>query len=164
MLAMPYRSRLTIALANHGRRPVSPVGLLVSYQPLTDAGDPRLTHRLRGTFKSGANAADRHWVKQSGNGRLVGLVTQYGKTAAGIDSLMIDGKPQDGWHSPDWRTILGIDPQATNERHSLTGRQGGLQWRFFLLAPPEFHDSLQLRGTEGTRLGNRLALFYMKSS
>ena len=159
MLAMPYRSRLTIALANHGRRPVNPVGLLVSYQPLNDVNDPRLTHRLRGTFKS---EADRVWAKQSGDGRFAGLVTQYGKAAAGIDSLVIDGKRQDGWRLPDWRTILGIDPQTTNERHSLTGRQGGLQWRFFLLAPPEFHESFELHATEGPRLGNRLALFYMK--
>jgi hypothetical protein len=163
MLAMPFRSRLTMAVANHGRRPVSPVGLAVSYQPLTDTSDPRLARRLRGTFQAGTDAADRDWAKQAGDGRFVGLVTQYGKSAAGIDSLAIDGKPQDGWHSPDWQTVLGIDPQATNERHSLTGRQGGLQWRFFLLAPPEFHESFELRATEGPRLGNRLALFYIKS-
>ncbi|HEV3340021.1 MAG TPA: DUF1080 domain-containing protein [Pirellulales bacterium] len=167
MLAMPYRSRLKIGVANHGRRPVNPVGLLVSYQPLTDASDPRLARRLRGTFEQPTSnktgAADRVWAKQGGDGRFVGLVTQYGKTAAGIDSLAIDGKPQDGWHSPDWRTVLGIDPQATAERHSLTGRQGGLQWRFFLLAPPEFHELFELRATEGPPLGNRLALFYMKS-
>jgi hypothetical protein len=163
MLAMPYRSRLTIAVANHGRRPVDPVGLRVSYQPLSDANDPRLARRLRATFQTGADPADRAWAKQEGDGRFVGLVTQYDKTAAGIDSLVIDTQPQAGWHSSDWRTVLGIDPQAADERHSLTGRQGGLQWRFFLLAPPEFHESIELRATEGPRLGNRLALFYMKS-
>ncbi|HWB13286.1 MAG TPA: family 16 glycoside hydrolase [Pirellulales bacterium] len=163
MLAMPYRSRLTIVVANRGRRPVSPVGLVVSYQPLADVDDPRLAHRLRGTFQTATDSADREWAKQTGAGRFVGLVTQYGKMAAGVDSLLIDGKPQDGWHSPDWRTILGIDPQATNERRSLTGRQGGLQWRFFLLAPPEFHELFELRATEGPRLGNRLAIFYLKS-
>lgn len=163
MLAMPFRSRLTMALANHGRRPVNPVGLLVSYQSLTDTNDPRLSHRLRGVFESDRQSADRAWVRQAGAGRLIGLVTQYGKAMAGIDSLVIDGKPRDGWQSPDWRTFLGIEPKATDERHSLSGRHGGFQWRFFLLAPPEFHTTLELRATDGPPLYNRLAMFYMKA-
>lgn len=162
MLAMPFGSRLTIAVANHGRRPVSPVGVMVSYQPLTDAGDPRLACRLRGWFETEAKPSDRSWVKQSGSGRFVGLVTQYGKIGAGVESLIIDGQGQDGWHSPDWRTVLGFGPKATDERHSLTGRQGGFQWRFFLLAPPAFHESFRLRAPDGPPLGNRLALFYLQ--
>lgn len=163
MLAMPFASRLTMTLANHGRRPVDPVGLLVSYQPLPDWNDPRLDCRLHAVFETERNPADRRWVKQSGSGRLIGLVTQYAKATAGIESLVIDGRPRDGWHSPDWRTILGIEPGVTDERHSLTGRYGGFQWRFFLLAPPEFRKSLELRATDGPQLGNRLALFYMTS-
>jgi hypothetical protein len=163
MLAMPYRSRLAIALANHGRRPVNPVGLMVSYQPLADADDPRLACRLRGVFETEGNPTDRSWVKQSGSGRFIGLITQYSKATPGVDSLVIDGKPRDGWHSPDWRCLLGIDPKATDERHSLTGRRDGLQWRFFLLAPPEFRESFDLRGTDGPQLGNRLALFYVNA-
>ena len=163
MLAMPFASRLTIALANHGRRPVSPVGVTVSYQPISDAGDTRLACRLRGAFETDESPPERSWVKQTKSGRFVGLVTQYGKAAAGIDSLIIDGQPRAGWHSPDWQTFLGIDPKAYSERRSLSGREGGLQWRFFLLAPPDFHDSFELRATEGPQLGNRLALFYMKA-
>jgi hypothetical protein len=163
MLAMPFAARLTIALANHGRRPVDPVGLIVSYQPLPDTNDPRLDCRLRGVFETEQNPTDHCWIKQSGSGRLIGLVTQYAKATPGIDSLVIGGKPCDGWHSPDWRTILGIEPGVTNERHSLTGRYGGFQWRFFLLAPPEFQKSLELRATDGRPLGNRLALFYKTS-
>jgi len=161
MLAMPYRTRLTMSLANHGRRPVHPVGLTVSYQPLTDDDDPRLARRLRGVFETGGDAADRVWARQSGGGRFIGWVTQYGKLAAGFDSLIIDGQPRAGWHSPDGRTLFGMDPKATNERHSLSGRQGGFQWRFFLLAPPQFQKSFELRATEGQPLGERLALFYM---
>jgi hypothetical protein len=162
MLAMPFRSRLTMALANQGRRPVNPVGLLVSYQPLTNVNDPRLSHRLRGGFESDQTSADRAWVKQTGSGRLIGLVTQYGKATADIDSLVIDGKPQNGWQSRGWQTFLGVEPTATDERHSLSGRQGGFQWRFLLLAPPDFHQSFELRATDGSPLDNLLALFYMK--
>ncbi|MGH7139045.1 MAG: DUF2961 domain-containing protein, partial [Pirellulales bacterium] len=171
MLAMPFAKRLTMALANHGRRPVQPVGLTVSYQPLDDANDPRLGRYLRGVFLSETDASsDRSWVKQSGGGRFVGLVTQYGKAAAGVDSLTLDGQPRTGWHSPDGRTFFGMtlswrktgrEPKAANERHSLSGRQAGFQWRFFLLAPPEFRQSFDLRASDGPSLGDRLALFYM---
>jgi hypothetical protein len=164
MLAMPFSKRLTMALANHGRRPVQPVGMTVSYQPLDDANDPRLARCLRGVFLSeGNSSSDRSWIKQSGGGRFIGLVAQYGKAGAGIDSLLIDGQPQPGWNSPDARTFFGMEPKATNERHSLCGRQGGFQWRFFLLAPPEFRQSFDLRATEGPSLGERLALFYMNN-
>lgn len=161
MLAMPYRSRLTMALVNRGRRPVNPVGLMVSYQPLTDDRDPRLARRLRGTFVEDNDSTNRLWASQTGNGRFVGLISQSGKSAAGFESLLIDGQSRDGWHSPDGRTFLGIDPKAANERHSLSGRQNEFQWRFFLLAPPQFKRSIELRATEGKPLGDRLVLFYM---
>jgi hypothetical protein len=162
MLAMPFSKRLTMAVVNHGRRPVQPVGMMVCYQPLDNADDARLARRLRGVFESEENAsADRSWVKQSGAGRFIGLVAQYGKAAAGIESLIVDGEPQSGWHSPDGQTFWSIEPAAANQRHSLCGRQGGFQWRFFLLAPPEFRKSFDLRATEGPPLGGRLALYYM---
>jgi hypothetical protein len=165
MLAMPFSKRLTVVMANHGRRPVNPVGMLVSYQPLKDANDPRLARRLRGVFLSESDSSsERSWAKQSGGGRFVGLVTQYGKAAAGVESLVIDGQPRDGWHSPDWRTLMGIEPKTGDERHSLSGRQGGFQWRFFLLTPPEFSDSFDLRASGGPALGDRLALFYMNAN
>ncbi|HET6884506.1 MAG TPA: family 16 glycoside hydrolase [Pirellulales bacterium] len=162
MLAMPFVRRLTIAVSNRGRRPVHPVGVTVSYQRLGDSNDPRLARRLRGVFMDEADSSsERSWVKQSGGGRFIGLVTQYGKAAAGVDSLLLDGQSRDGWRSADWQTLLGIQPKAADERHSLSGRQGGFQWRFFLLAPPQFRESFDLRATQGPRLGNRLALFYM---
>ncbi|MGH7193175.1 MAG: DUF2961 domain-containing protein, partial [Candidatus Saccharimonadales bacterium] len=119
LLAMPYRSRLTIAVANHGRRPVSPVGVTVSYQPLDDPNDRRLAHRLRGVFHYEGDPPRRDWVSQQGAGRWVGLITQYGKLAAGIEALAIDGQARDGWHSPDLRSFLGIEPRSSDERHSL---------------------------------------------
>lgn len=162
LLAMPYRTRLTMALANRGRRPVQPVGLKVSYQALSDESDPRLARRLRGAFLSDDGAAaERSWVKQSGGGRLIGLVAESGDAEAGIDSLLLDGRPCDGWRSPNWQALLGIAPKVTDERHSLSGRQAGLLWRFFLSAPPEFKQSCDLRATAGPPLGDRLALFYM---
>lgn len=164
MLAMPFRKRLTMALANRGRRPVQPIGLTVSYQPLDDANDPRLARRLRGVFTSDARGSDQHcWAEQSGGGRFIGLVTQYGAADAGIDSLLLDGEPKPGWHSPDGRTFWGLEPTIANERRSLCGRQGGFQWRFFLLAPPEFRKSFELRAAAGPPLGDRLALFYMNA-
>jgi hypothetical protein len=163
MLAMPFRSRLTIAVANHGRRPVNPVGITISYQPLSDSNDPRLAHRLRGVFATESDPADRCWTTQSGSGWFIGLVTQLGQASVGIDALEIDGRPREGWRSTDGRSFFGMAPEVTNERHSLSGRQGGFQWRFFLLAPPEFRESFQLRASEGAPLGNRLALFYIRS-
>lgn len=165
MLAMPYRKRLTMALANRGRRPVQPVGLKVSYEPLADESDPRLARRLRGVFLTGADAsADRSWARQTGSGRFVGLVTDYGKAAAGVDALMLDGVACEGWHSPDWQGLLSFAPGTAEEHHSLSGRRAGLQWRFFLTAPPQFERSCDLRATAGPALGDRLALFYMNAN
>lgn len=164
MLAMPFRTRLTMALANRGRRPVNPVGLMVSYQPLTDASDPRLAGRLRGVFATDDDSTNRTWVKQSGSGRFIGFITQYGKGKAGIDALLIDGQPRPGWHSPDRRILFDRDSKATSDRHSLSGGHDSFQWRFFLLAPPRFARSFELRATEGQWLGPRLALFYIDAT
>lgn len=164
LLAMPYRSGLTIAVANRGRRPVNPVGVTVSYQPLDDRQDPRLAYRLRGVFSSERDPEGRGWIRQQGRGRWVGLVTQYGKAAAGIDALIVDGESRAGWRSTDLRSFLGIEPRSVNERHSLCGRYGGFQWRFFLPAPVDFERSLELRATPGQPLADRFALFYGAAS
>lgn len=163
LMAMPYRSGLTIAVANHGRRPVSPVGVTVSYQPLDDPNDPRLAHRLRGVFRSDRQPRQRDWINQQGQGRWVGLITQYGEFGAGIDGLIVDGQARDGWHTPNWQSVLGIAPRSVEERHSLSGRYGGFQWRFLLDAAVDFERSLELRATPGQPLGDRLALFYMRA-
>lgn len=161
LLAMPYRSGLMIAVANHGRRPVSPVGVTVSYQPLDDPHDPRLAHRLRGAFSTEPDPPGRAWLTQHGRGRWIGLVTQYGKAAPGVEALIVDGQSRLGWRSTDLWSFMGIEPRSSNERHSLCGRYGGFQWRFFLPAPVDFERSLELRATQGSQLGDRLALFYM---
>lgn len=163
MLAMPYRSGLTIAVGNRGRRPVSPVGMTVSYQPLDDPNDPRLTSRLRGVFRSDRDPPGRDWFAQQGSGRWVGLITQYGKVATGIEALVVDGRPRDGWRSPDMRSFLGIEPRTSDERHCLCGRYGGFQWRYLLNAPVDFERSLELRATPGQPLADRLALFYLRT-
>lgn len=161
LLAMPYQSGLTIAVANHGRRPVSPVGVTVSYQPLDDPHDPRLAHRLRGVFSTDRDPPGRAGMTQHGRGRWIALITQYGKAAPGVGALIVDGQSRDGWKSNDLRTFMGIEPHSSNERHSFCGRYGGFQWRFFLPAPIDFERSLELRSTQGPQLGDRLALFYM---
>lgn len=167
LLAMPYSSGLTVAVANRGSRPLGPIGATVSYSPrdeaAADADHPsQPTHRLRGVFATESDPPDRTWIAQSGQGRLVGLVTDYGKAVAGVESLSIDGGERAGWQSPDWRAIIGMAPRAIDERHALCGRQGGLQWRFFLLAPVEFEQSFLLKASSGPALGKRLALFYMQ--
>lgn len=166
LLAMPYSSGLTVAVSNRGARPLGPIGATVSYHPRDEAAasDQRSlpTHRLRGDFATETDPPDRAWITQSGKGRLVGLVTDYGKAVAGVASLSIDGDERAGWQSSDWRAIIGMAPRATDERHALSGRQGGLQWRFFLLAPVEFERSFVLKAGPGPALGKRLALFYMQ--
>ena len=45
---------------------------------------------------------------------------------------------------------------------TLCGRRGDLAWRYMLLAPVEFEQSLVISPNPGDQLGGRLALFYLK--
>ena len=162
MLAMPYRKGLSIAAVNRGQQPISGVGATVSYEPISNPDDARLTARLHGVFQT-ANANDsREWISLSGRGRWIGLVAEWSpERMPGFESLTVDGQPQDGWSGMSWSCFLGIPDNANDIRHSLSGRRSGLAWRYLLLSPVDFQQSLVLRGAEAA--GDRLALFYLEA-
>ncbi len=73
-------------------------------------------------------------------------------------SYPFDGAPQDGWHAPNLDLLVG---QPEEFQASLSGRAGGMAWRYFWLAPVGFQESLALTATT-EELGSRLALFYVE--
>ena len=74
-----------------------------------------------------------------------------------IASLLVDGRPVDGWSAVSLDSILG----GTGDfRGLLSGRQGALCWRYLMLAPVGFRKSVVLTTRVGG-LGERLALFYL---
>ncbi len=162
LLAMPYRAGLTIAAVNRGKQTISGVGATVSYEPLADVHDARLQSRLHGVFRPGGAEASRDLIVQPGRGRWIGLVSQWqGADMGGFESLSVDGQNLSDWSGMSWRGFLGIPDAASEVRHSLCGRRGGLAWRYLLLEPVDFQQSLHLRTSEAS--GDRLALFYLES-
>jgi hypothetical protein len=162
LLAMPYRQGLSIAALNRGERPISGVGATVSYEPIENPDDARLTARLRGLFQPAASSASRELVVQSGRGRWIGLVAKWSpESMPGVDSLVVDGQARESWSGLSWNGFLGAADNASEIRRSLSGRRKGLAWRYLLLEPVDFQQLLVLRGSEPA--GDRLALFYIDS-
>lgn len=162
MLAMPYREGFSIAAVNRGKQPISGVGAAVSYEPISNPDDARLTARLHGVFQSASASDARELISLSGRGRWIGLVAKWSpERMAGFETLLVDGKPRESWSGMSWSSFLGIGDKASDERHSLSGRRNGLVWRYLLLAPVDFQQSLVLRGNEPA--GDRLALFYLET-
>ncbi|HUY91722.1 MAG TPA: DUF1080 domain-containing protein [Pirellulales bacterium] len=162
MLAMPYRKGLTFAAVNRGQQAISGVGAAVSYEPIVDPDDARLTARLRGIFRPAGASDARELISLSGRGRWIGLVAKVApESMGGFESLMVDGKPRDGWSGMSWNSFLGVADNASEMRRSLSGRRNGLAWRYLLLAPVDFQQSLVLSGDRPA--ADRLALFYLEA-
>ncbi|HXT59377.1 MAG TPA: DUF1080 domain-containing protein [Pirellulales bacterium] len=162
LLAMPYRQGLSLAAVNRGARPISGVGAAVSYEPIANPDDARLAGRLRGIFQPAASSPSRELISQSGRGRWIGIVVKWSpETMPGIDSLAVDGQTLDAWSGLSWNGFLGAADDASDIRRSLSGRRNGLAWRYLLLEPVDFQQSLVLRGAEPA--GDRLALFYIET-
>jgi len=158
MLAMPFGKGLSIAAANRGKRPTPAVGLSVSHEPATAATRDDVLHRmrLRGIFQP-AGEPTRELVRLAGPGRWIGLVCDQPKgTPPAIDSLVVDGRPAEGWTSPGLGLFLGRDGDF---RSSLSGRHRGLWWRYLLMEPVDFRQSLVLK-TAAPESFDRLALYY----
>jgi len=174
MLAMPYRDGLSISLVNHGRKPLDSVTVTVSFEPSADesssgsfsgasssgtSSDKALPFVLHGVFARGDQGEPGKLVKLTGRGRLVGLVRQWkGGAPSPADTLLVDGKEHDDWQALDGGPAADTQVEF---RRSLTGRYGGLDWRFFWLAPVDFSESLELRLDGGSDGGNRLVLVYL---
>jgi hypothetical protein len=161
LLAMPFSAGLTISAANRGSARINNVGVSVSVDPASP-GETASRMRLHGVFQPAlANGSASPLVEQSGIGRLVGLVYEHPtEGVTGTSGLTVDGREQPGWEADHLSRLLGNPPEG-DAWQALSGRSGRLAWRYFLLTPIEFRQSLILDVPPGQPLGSRLALFYL---
>jgi hypothetical protein len=157
-LAMPFGRGLTITAHNKGDKPIQGVGATVSYREVSaEAADELM--RLRGDFQQEAGP-----VELRGGGRLIGLVCEYENAAqtrdAAVASLTLDGRKQAAWSGASLALLLGADGDE-DFRRVTTGRVGSLAWRYFLLAPIQFDQSLVLQFS-APRPDRRFVLYYAK--
>lgn len=160
LLAMPFADGITVAVSNRGGKPIPGVGASLAVQKVGEASKGRIAGRmrLRGVFQP-AQDNTGELVHQEGSGRWVGLVYQMPEgDPQGIDTLLVDGRPQSGWSAATLDPFLG---DGADFRKHLSGREGVLAWRYMLLAPVEFQKSLVVK-SGGNRVGERLVLFYLK--
>ena len=161
LLAMPFADGITITAENRGKHTVDDVGIDLSIEKATEQTRADITARarLRGIFLPAEKNA-KQLFREDGRGRWVGLVCQVpkdGPVAARLN-LTVDGQPMKNWTNTSFSEFLGMD--SVGFRRCLSGRQNGLAWRYMLLAPVDFHESIQLDATAGG-VGGRLALFYL---
>lgn len=166
LLAMPYGQGLTVSLRNRGERGIENVAVSMSVDKATDANraDYAGRMRLRGIFQS-ASSLNQNLASQMGAGRWVGLIYEKPEGAAsGIASLEVDGQPREGWAMDDLDPLWGHAGEGGRTFfRALSGRRQGLAWRYLLLEPVGFEQSLVIKPNDGDKLGDRLALFYLKN-
>jgi hypothetical protein len=165
LLAMPYGAGIRVAARNRGTKPIENVAVTMSVDRATNANrDERAARmRLRGIFQPAVSSTS-DMVRQSGGGRWVALVyEQPADATTGIGSLWVDGKECDGWAMADLDPFWGRPGESRNFYRALSGRRGELAWRYMLLEPVNFEQSLVLKPNLGDKLGDRLALFYLKN-
>jgi hypothetical protein len=158
-LAMPFGNGIKVTAINRGGRSVRNIRVSLAVQPATPKTQDEIARRmrLRGVFQPASDGTDEI-ARQEGSGRWIGLVYQTPEgEPLGIDSLVVDGRPVSGWSTESLDPFLG---QNGDFRKQLSGRQGPLAWRYMLLAPVSFQESLVLKNG-GSRVGERLALFYL---
>ncbi len=158
--AMPFGNGISFAFRNAGEEPIEDISLEVNLEPAEGerAKEVAAMMRLRGVFlPSGVGGSAL--AQYEGDGRLVVLACEMPEgDEAGIAELSIDGAAQDGWQAPNLDLLVGRPEEF---QASLSGRAGGIAWRYFWLAPVGFRKSLALTATT-EELGSRLALFYVR--
>ncbi len=162
MLAMPYGNGLTVAARNRGDKPIEKVGFSMSVDRATGgkAADYAGRMRLRGVYEP-AGPATKELVEQHGKGRWVAIVyEQPNEATTGITALAIDGQEVDGWRMDDLDPLWGRPGEGENYYTALAGHRESLGWRYLVLEPVSFDQSLVLK-PRGEKLGGRLALFYL---
>jgi hypothetical protein len=165
LLAMPYGAGITIAARNRGEKPIEGVAVSMSVDRASEANraDYAGRMRLRGVFQA-ADSLSGNLVQQLGRGRWVALVYEQAEGAAtGIASLAVDGQDCPGWQMSDLDPFWGRPGEPQNFFRALSGRAGNLAWRYLLLEPVSFNESLLLKPNPADKLGARLALFYLKN-
>jgi hypothetical protein len=165
LLAMPYGAGITIAARNRGEKPLENVAVSMSVDRASGAkaADYAGRMRLRGVFQAADSLAE-NLVHGLGSGRWVSLVYERPEDGAtGIASLVLDGQDREGWQMADLDAFWGRPGESENFYRALSGRSGGLAWRYMLMEPVSFEQSLVMKPNAGDKLGGRLALFYLKS-
>jgi hypothetical protein len=160
LLAMPFADGITVAASNRGGRPIPNVGVSLAVRQVGEAKRGEIDRRMRlhGVFSDAQEGTDQ-LLRREGHGRWVGLVYQRpDDQPTALRTLLVDGRPVSGWSAPTLDPFLGASGEF---RKHLSGRQGVLAWRYMLLAPVDFRKSLVLT-TDGNRVGERLAWFYLK--
>jgi len=166
LLAMPYGQGLSVAVRNRGPKPIENIAISMSVDKATDKNRDDYAGRMRlhGIFQP-AGSPGSDLVKQLGAGRWVALVYQQpegGKT--GIASLSVDGQPRGGWAMDDLEPMWGHAGEGGRTFfRALSGRRQGLAWRYLLLEPVSFQQSIVVKPNDGDQLGDRLALFYLQN-
>ncbi|MBI3837156.1 MAG: DUF1080 domain-containing protein [Planctomycetia bacterium] len=164
LLAMPYGAGLSVAVGNRGQKPIEKVGVSMSVDRAGEKNrnDYAGRMRLRGIFQPAGQSLD-DLIQRTGSGRWVSLVYQQPDNATtGISSLVVDGQARDGWAMTDLDAFFGRPGEGSSFYRALSGRRGGISWRYMLLEPVSFEHSLVLKPNAGDKLGDRLALFYLK--
>ena len=162
---MPYGAGIAIAARNRGAKAVENVAVSLSVDAAGEQNraDYAGRMRLRGVFQP-AGSLVTDLVRQSGKGRWVSLV--YGESddaQTGIASLSVDGQACPGWAMTNLDSFWGRPGEPRNFYRALSGRRENLAWRYMLLEPVTFEQSLVLAPNAGGKLGDRLALFYLKN-
>ena len=62
----------------------------------------------------------------------------------------------------DLDPLWGRPGEGENFFTALAGHRGTMAWRYLLLEPVSFEQSLVVNANDGDKLGGRLALFYLK--
>jgi hypothetical protein len=165
LLAMPYGAGITIAARNRGEKPIEGVSVSLSVDRAqgAKAADYAARMRLRGVYQA-ADSLSTDLVHQLGAGRWVSLVYEHPEEGAtGMASLALDGQNRDGWSMSDLDPFWGRPGEGEDFYRALSGRNGRLAWRYMLLEPVSFEQSLSLKPNPSDKLGSRLALFYLKN-
>lgn len=152
-LAMPFENGIKFQLVNRGDKELTDIGLSVTYEPKTRSDSVKT--RLRGAFVQPED--NQIAFSESGRGRLVGLIAD---DSVEFRHLEIDGQRCGGNHEDAVKLFFGVGGGSEPQRFALSGRQGGLFWRFPLLAPIEFDREISLTGSAKAGL---LVLYYLAS-
>ncbi len=165
LLAMPYGNGLTVSVRNRGAKPIEGVAISMSVDRASDGNRAEYASRmrLRGIFQP-AGSKQTDLIQQAGSGRWVSLVYNQPDTAkTGIASLSVDGQPQAGWGMSELDPLWGRPGESHTYFRALSGHRHDLAWRYLLLEPVNFSQSLVLKPNAGDQLGDRLALFYLQN-
>jgi len=165
LLAMPFSLGLQITAVNHGRDAIPGIHMTCSIDRSAAAAETaRSAMRLCGKFTAAGeskNGESKKIIAQSGRGRWVGLVYEPTSSDSPTSThLVVDGKSSAGWMAQTLDQFLG---RRGNEQFfsALSGQSAGLAWRYLLLEPIGFDESISLEASTPT-LGSRLALFYLQ--